>query len=150
MNYSPALPKRKAILVAEDDEAVRSLLADTLSEIDGWFVTTVANGNQAITVLETLHPDLVMLDVQMPERDGIEVYRILRMRTSLAAVPVLFVSAETPARTSGLQGIFYWLAKPFDLDDLYAVVTAILAGQPVGKPALSTAALRMYNRPEHA
>ncbi len=123
-NSEPRDPK--AILVVEDDQAVRYLLTESLSETEGWSVTAVEDGAKALAVLDTIRPDLVILDVRLPGMDGFEVYRLIRERADMAEVPVLFASAERRPRADKLVGPFQWLRKPFDLAGLDAAVTDLL------------------------
>jgi DNA-binding response OmpR family regulator len=119
-----------AILVAEDDSAIRRLLAVALGEHEGWAVTTVPDGSGLLQALDSLRPDLILLDVYMPGPDGIEAYRLLREREGLAQVPVLFVTvAARRVREARLDGPHDCLPKPFDLDDLLGRVEAMLGEQ---------------------
>jgi CheY-like chemotaxis protein len=108
------------ILVAEDDSATRTLLTALLAEPPGWQVTAVADGAQAVQALETLKVDLVVLDVNLPQCNGLEVYRHLRARADGAAVPVLFLTASAllPDHIQDLAGLYHWLAKPFDIEEI--------------------------------
>jgi two-component system response regulator MprA len=120
----------KAILVVEDDQATRTLLKDALSAVEGWVVTAVADGAKALEALSSVQPHLIVLDVNMPGLDGLEVYRLLRARGGLAEVPVLFVTAEPPASLDGVHGPHRYLAKPFDVDDLLVAAAALLGVEP--------------------
>jgi DNA-binding response OmpR family regulator len=120
----------KAILVVEDDQATRTLLRDTLSEVEGWVVTVVEDGAKALEALNTVQPHLIVLDVNMPGLDGFEVYRLLRERAGLEEVPVLFVTAAPPASMDDMTGRHRYLAKPFDVDDLIAAAAEMLGVEP--------------------
>jgi len=119
-----------AILVVDDDATIRMLLTDAFDDRGGWSVTAVADGPAALAALDTLRPALIVLDVGLPGLDGIEVYRLLRRREGLGAVPVLFVTAANRARADGLEGPFRWLSKPFRLADLDAAVDTLLGRAP--------------------
>lgn len=116
------------ILVAEDHTLTCALLTDVLSEPSGWQVTAVTDGLQALRVLDTMKIDLVVLDVNLPLCDGLEVYRRLRAQPDGATVPVLFVTANMQAfaRREGLAGPHAWLAKPFDIDVMLHMAAALL------------------------
>jgi DNA-binding response OmpR family regulator len=120
------LNNRKVILVADDDVGVRSLVTSALSDVDEWCVTTAKDGKAALKRLDAVQVDLVILDIHMPELDGLSVYNWLRQRSDMKEVPVLFMSATTPSRTTSLGGTYRWLAKPFDLDDLMSEVADLL------------------------
>jgi CheY-like chemotaxis protein len=126
MALDAELSNLKVILVADDDVGVRSLVTSALSDVDEWCVTTAKDGKAALKRLDAVHVDLVVLDIHMPELDGLSVYKWLRQRSDMKEVPVLFMSATTPARAASLEGTYRWLAKPFDLDDLMSEVAELL------------------------
>ncbi|MFP5488166.1 MAG: response regulator transcription factor, partial [Acidimicrobiia bacterium] len=114
------------ILIAEDDRAVRESLGRAL-RLEGYDVTTVPNGVDALSTLASRRPDLLLLDVSMPVLDGLTVARVLRGEGD--RVPILMLTARTEARdrVAGLDaGADDYLAKPFDLDELLARVRALL------------------------
>jgi len=119
-------PAGAAVLVDDDDPTIRMLLTDAFADRGGWNVTAVADGPAALAALATLCPALIVLDVGLPGLDGIAIYRLLRLREGMGAVPVLFVTAANRARADGLEGPFRWLSKPFRLADLDAAVDALL------------------------
>lgn len=102
---------KRAILLAEDDETARAVLIEAYSQVEGWVITAVEDGAKALAILDTMRPNLIVLDVDMPGIDGIEVYRRLRDREGMAEVPVLFVSGEPRSRAKDLDGSYAWLAK---------------------------------------
>lgn len=114
------------LLVAEDDRRIRDGLAATL-ESDGYSVTCVADGDQALAAWKTSNYDLVILDIMMPKRDGYEVCR--EIRKSDAKMPILFLSAKSEEidKVVGLKlGADDYLTKPFGIHELLARVEAIL------------------------
>ncbi len=126
MGNSATPPTEPAVLVVDDDATIRMLLTDAFVDRGGWSVTAVADGPAALAALGTLRPALIVLDVSLPGLDGIAVYRLLRQREGMGAVPVLFVTAANRTRADGLEGPFRWLSKPFRLADLDAAVDALL------------------------
>jgi len=80
-------------LVVDDDEASRTVLRRTL-ESRGWEVQEAENGRQALAVVAQARPDLIMLDLMMPEADGFEVVETLRGNAATADIPVLIVTAK--------------------------------------------------------
>lgn len=80
-------------LVVDDDEASRTMLRRTL-EARGWEVQEAENGRQALAAVAQACPDLIMLDLMMPEADGFEVVEALRANTATANIPVLIVTAK--------------------------------------------------------
>jgi two-component system response regulator MprA len=114
------------VFLAEDDRAVRDALVRAL-RLEGYEVTAVNNGAEALEQLRDLQPDIVVLDVMMPFVDGFSVCRDLRARGS--TVPVLMLTARTEVsdRVVGLDaGADDYLAKPFDLGELFARLRALL------------------------
>jgi len=119
--------KAMRILVVDDERAVRESLRRALS-LEGYEVELAGDGVQALAVLEeNAEPDLVVLDVLMPQIDGLEVCR--RIRSAGRAVPVLMLTArdEVKDRVAGLDaGADDYVVKPFALEELFARVRALL------------------------
>lgn len=114
------------LLIVDDEENLRSMLAAALRH-HGFTVTTAENGRQALEVIADEHPDLVLLDVMMPDLDGFEVCR--RLRSEGDHTPVLFLTARdsTEDKVRGLTlGGDDYLHKPFSLDELVARAEAVL------------------------
>ncbi|MEV4218288.1 response regulator transcription factor [Nonomuraea sp. NPDC049725] len=113
------------LLVVDDEATVRELLAATL-RFAGFRVTSVATGTEAVAAADAEPPDLVLLDVMLPDMDGFEVVRRLRERRP---VPVLFLTARDRQadKVTGLSlGADDYVTKPFDLEELIARIRAIL------------------------
>lgn len=113
------------ILVVDDDPRLRDLVALTLTRA-GYGVITAANGAQALTQAGRENPDLIVLDVGLPEMDGLEVCRHIRARSQ---VPILFLSARADEvdRILGLElGADDYVTKPFSPRELLARIRAIL------------------------
>ncbi|GIM89577.1 response regulator transcription factor [Paractinoplanes toevensis] len=112
------------LLVVDDEATVRELLAATL-RFAGFRVTSAATAGEAIASATADPPDLVLLDVMLPDMDGFEVVRQLRGQRT----PVLFLTArDRPAdKVTGLSlGADDYVTKPFDLEELIARIRAIL------------------------
>ncbi|MHA3702287.1 response regulator [Jatrophihabitans sp. YIM 134969] len=116
---------RPVALVVEDDEAVASLLTETLSQAD-FDVHRSANGRDAITAVAEVDPDLVTLDLNLPDLDGVEVCRRIR-QSSDAYIVMLSARAEEVDRLIGLEiGADDYLTKPFSPREVRARVLAML------------------------
>ncbi len=122
------------LLVVDDEPVVRELLAATL-RFAGYEVTSAASGSQALETAQTTPPDLVLLDVMLPDMDGFEVIRRLRelprplFGGRPGQVPVLFLTARdtTQDKINGLRlGGDDYVTKPFDLEELLARIEAVL------------------------
>src|SRR5262245_41217874 len=114
------------VLVAEDDRSVRESLVRALN-LEGYDVTAVNDGEQALAALDAEYYDLLLLDVMMPNVDGLTVCRRLRARK--LTIPVLMLTArhEVSDRVTGLDaGADDYLVKPFALDELSARMRALL------------------------
>lgn len=122
------------ILVAEDDPTIQQLVA-CLLEGEGHEVMAVSSGTAAIGAVEGFRPDLVILDVMMPGRDGFSVLEEIRSDASSGYVPVIMLTArEDSDSTWGgwRRGCDYYMTKPFDPDHLCTTVERLLesAGAP--------------------
>ncbi|MBB4660826.1 response regulator transcription factor [Conexibacter arvalis] len=114
------------VMVVDDEPAMRDALELAL-RLDGFEVELAPDGREAIRRLPLIRPDVVLLDVLMPELDGVEVCR--RMRTAGDRTPVLMLTArdEVDDRVAGLEaGADDYLAKPFALPELLARLRALL------------------------
>jgi two-component system response regulator MprA len=114
------------LLVVDDDPSVREALALVL-DLNGFEVTTAADGREAIRSLAVASPDAMILDVLMPGLDGLEVCR--RIRATGDRTPVLMLTARTEVseRVAGLEaGADDYLAKPFAREELIARLHALL------------------------
>jgi diguanylate cyclase (GGDEF)-like protein len=117
-----------AVLVAEDSVPVRALLCAQLHE-RGYDVIEAADGEQALSRARDAHPDIVLLDIDMPRRDGYEVLAELKADPDLAALPVVFITGRTDAEDAvrGLDmGAHDYLRKPFEAEELGARVQAAM------------------------
>ncbi len=109
------------VLVVDDDPGVRTTVAEIL-ESEGYTVATAENGLEALRALETVSPELVLLDMQMPVLDGWEFARKLRERG--LRLTILVVSAAQEARRWAREiGACGALRKPFELFDLLEAVS---------------------------
>jgi CheY-like chemotaxis protein len=117
------------ILVVDDDETIRIVVAMCLEDA-GWLVTTASDGADALTKMQALTHDLVLLDLMMPVLDGWSVLAQRQTDASLSAIPVVVMSAGGTgawdrARLLGADG---WVSKPFDLDGILATLHDVAAG----------------------
>jgi signal transduction histidine kinase/DNA-binding response OmpR family regulator len=124
-------PSPHPVLVVEDDAATREILRRTL-EHDGWVVTEAENGRAALDSLSRAVPDLIVLDLMMPEMDGFEFVGELRRREAGRRVPVVVVTARelTAADRERLEGqvrrVFH--KGSFSREELIAEIRRVLGG----------------------
>ena len=117
------MPKR--ILVVEDDATIRETLAFNLKK-EGYVVTSAVDGVEALAQARNTHPDLILLDLMLPELSGLELTRVLRQEGD---VPIIMVTAKESEvdKVVGLQmGADDYITKPFSLPELFARMTAVL------------------------
>ncbi len=115
---------RHRVLVADDDPSIQGFLAEALTD-EGYEVRTAANGREALTILREWRPDLILLDLMMPEMDG-WTFRARQLELDgLAEIPVIVLTAgETArARLQALQAAAVF-TKTVDIDVLLASVAA--------------------------
>jgi DNA-binding response OmpR family regulator len=113
------------ILVVEDDPGIARLLSDNLT-IDGFDVRLAPTGHDALCDCQSFAPDLVLLDVKLPDADGFALCRLLRQGGQR---PVIFVTARG-LRADKMQGFELgaddYVTKPFDIEELVARINAVL------------------------
>jgi len=120
------MPSR--ILVIEDEPANIQTLSTLLKE-RGYQINIATNGRQALEVLERIRPDLILLDIMMPEIDGFETCRRIKTSTAWREIPIIFLTAKTDTAdiVRGFElGAVDYVAKPFNAHELLARVNTHL------------------------
>ncbi len=115
----------RTILVVDDEPTLRETLAEAL-DADGFRVVTAADGREALLRFREQRPDLVVLDLMLPELSGVEVCRIIRQESG---VPILMLTAKSSEidKVLGLElGADDYVTKPFSLRELSARIRALL------------------------
>jgi len=129
----PMAPRRKdrpRILVVDDEEDVRDLLDYNLRRT-GYDIVLARNGSKAVRMARMEPPDLIILDVLMPEMDGLEVCRQIRADMKLQLIPVVMLTAldQGKDQVSGLNaGADVYLVKPVAMEVLVGQIKALLRG----------------------
>ena len=116
------------ILVVDDERAYRDAVADVLRS-QGYTVLKAASAADAIKVLDLTTPELIMLDVMMPEVDGLTLLRQLASQPRFLAVPLVMASAKampTDRWTAWERGASAYLAKPFTFEEITSLVEHLL------------------------
>ena len=118
----------KRILVIEDTEDNRQIIRDLLSSV-GYELIEATDGAEGVALAQSQHPDLILMDIQLPEMDGYEATRRIRAIPELARVPIVAVTSyalsgdEAKTREAGCDG---YVAKPFSPRELLAKVREFL------------------------
>jgi CheY-like chemotaxis protein len=118
--------RKASILVVDDDPGIVTFLELALLD-EGYEVHSAANGREALDQVGASHPDLILLDMNMPVMDGWEFCSQLRSRGSDGAVPIIVMTAarEAPSRSLDVDAQGF-LGKPFDLDSLFGAISSLL------------------------
>lgn len=115
-----------SILVAEDDADLRQGLIDLL-EAEGYRVTATADGAEALAAYRSAPPDLLLLDVMMPQKSGYEICREIRKQDQSTPIILLTAKGEEIDKVVGLElGADDYVTKPFGLHELRARIAAVL------------------------
>jgi DNA-binding response OmpR family regulator len=125
--------RRWRIVLVEDDDAIRHLVKMSLESIGGHEVLALSSGAQAIAEACRFEPDLLLLDVSMPEMDGPQTLDALRQQPGLLRVPVVFLTANTQGKDVARYreiGAADVIAKPFNPVHLCERVAAVLSNAP--------------------
>ncbi len=118
----------KKILVVDDEEDIVNLIAYNL-EREGYFVSKAMNGSEALQKVRDEKPDLVLLDLMLPEISGLDVARSIRIEPSTASIPIIMLTARVGEidKILGLEmGADDYVTKPFSTRELVARVRAVL------------------------
>ncbi|GAA3974346.1 response regulator transcription factor [Streptomyces marokkonensis] len=116
----------RTVLLAEDDRAIRHALERALT-LEGYRVTAVADGAEALAQAHRGRPDVLVLDVMMPGMDGLQVCRALRAEGDATPILILTALVETAERIAGLDaGADDYVVKPFDVEEVFARLRALL------------------------
>ncbi|WP_071190700.1 response regulator transcription factor [Trichormus sp. NMC-1] len=116
------------ILVVDDDLGTRLSISDYL-ELSGYSVIMADNGQEALSMVDQYHPDLIVTDIVMPRMNGYELVRRVRQQAEFRLLPVILLTARTKTqeRILGYQsGCDLYLPKPFELEELAAAIRNLL------------------------
>lgn len=134
---TPSGANQKRILIVDDEPDMTFLVRLNLQKTGRYDVREENASSQAITVAREFQPDLILLDVMMPELDGGDVLAQLKEDANLRNVPVVFLTAtvlkEEVNSSGGTIGGYPFISKPFEVDTLISRIDAIL-GQPAEDP----------------
>jgi DNA-binding response OmpR family regulator len=135
----------KKIVLIEDDADLYSLIQYNL-EKEGFTMGGAQTGKGAIELCRRERPDLIILDIMLPDSDGLEICRAIRNHSELAAVPVIFLTARASEtdRIVGLElGANDYIVKPFFIRELIARIKIHFRGQPPATKILRSGDLEL-------
>ena len=118
---------KSKILVVDDDPKLSHLLATILARAGGYDVCEENRSFAALATARVYRPDVILLDVDMPGKDGGDVFRDLAEDTTLANVPVVFVTSFISPREAGMRNGCRYLSKPVDPQLLLQTVRSLCA-----------------------
>lgn len=124
---------KQCIYCVEDDVNIRELIEYTLIQ-SGYIVKSFDNGNDFFSQIKTEKPDLLLLDIMLPDKDGIEILTELRSSHATKALPVILLTAKSAQmdKIKGLDaGADDYITKPFDILELISRIRAVLRRMPV-------------------
>jgi len=119
----------KRILIVEDQEDNRTILRDVLNTV-GYHMIEALNGEDGVRLAQSERPDLILMDIQLPQMDGYEATRQIKRIAELKMIPIIAVTSyalsgdEAKARAAGCDG---YIAKPFSPRELLAKVRKYLS-----------------------
>ena len=119
---------REKILIVEDEPDIIKMLEYNLKK-EGFRITSVSDGREALRRSEREHPDIIILDLMLPEIDGLEVCKTLKQSSDTADIPVIMLTAKAQEtdKIVGLElGADDYITKPFSIRELTARVKAVL------------------------
>lgn len=120
----------KRVLVIDDDDGVREIIQMSLEAVAGWDILPASSGREGIAIAQDKQPDLILLDVMMPEEDGIVVYKQLQANAKTQAIPTILLTAKAQMSERqafmalGINGV---ITKPFQATTLAKDITQMLA-----------------------
>ncbi|MBW4520549.1 MAG: response regulator [Scytolyngbya sp. HA4215-MV1] len=119
----------KRILIIDDEETIQTVVQFGIRMATGWEVLTAGSGEQGIQTAQTEKPDVILLDVMMPEMDGIATFKALQSHTETEQIPVILLTAKAQTADKcqfndlGVSGV---ITKPFNSLNLPEQISRIL------------------------
>lgn len=119
----------RRILIIDDEETIQTVVQFGIRMAAGWEVLTAGSGPQGIQTAQTGQPDAILLDVMMPEMDGIATFKALQSHVETKQIPVIFLTAKAQTAEKrqfndlGVSGV---ITKPFNSLDLPEQIARIL------------------------
>ena len=115
----------KTILVVEDDENIGELIVEAFIQETPYQAMLATDGKQALKIVQNVKPNVLLVDNNLPDMKGIELYDRIQVERELENVPVLLMSANVPVQEVKKRNLFC-LNKPFELNDLLQTIERLL------------------------
>jgi CheY-like chemotaxis protein len=135
----------KRILIVDDDENIREIAAVSLELTQHWKISMACSGAEALRIAPEFQPDVILLDVMMPEMDGPATFRSLQENPATKNIPVIFLTAKVQTgdrrRFSDL-GVRFMIEKPFDPLTLASQVADVMEWKSAAPLTFTMARLR--------
>lgn len=122
----------KSILLIDDEETIREVVQIGIEIESGWQVALAASGTEGIDLAQSQQPDVILLDVMMPEMDGIDTLSHLKGNNKTSSIPVIFLTAKAQAEEKNQfqsLGVVDVITKPFNAMTLASQIAKILGWQ---------------------
>ena len=126
----------KRILVVDDEQTIARLVQVNLQQA-GYEVEVAFDGRDALRMLDSFMPELIILDVAMPYADGYEIMDVLKTSSDTERIPVIMLTAksdEADVMRGWRSGVDCYLTKPFEIEELLKFVQRILSGEEIPQP----------------
>jgi CheY-like chemotaxis protein len=124
-------------LLVVDDDALQRQIVEQIFAAENYQLVFANNGIEALSILRKLHPDLILMDVMMPEMDGLDATRRLKAMTQFAAVPVIMITGQSEGKVvvdSLKAGASDFVVKPFNKATLIDKVARALGAATLSPP----------------
>lgn len=120
--------RARLVLIVEDDRATGELLATVFNDERGYRAVRVGTADEALTAMAASLPDLLVVDIQLPDMTGIELYDRIRSDPRFSSLPVVFETGAGREHAQELRdrGVATYIRKPFDLEELVRFVKRLV------------------------
>jgi twitching motility two-component system response regulator PilH len=121
----------KTILVVDDSPTALKITSETLTE-QGFRVLGASDGEEALEIATSMHPDLIVLDIILPKKNGFQVCRQLKTESATSDIKILMLSSKNQASDrfwGQKQGADAYITKPFDDEELVEAIESLLKGE---------------------
>jgi len=133
------------ILVVEDDKAISRLLELELTHV-GYNVKIAKDGDEALKFYENFKPDIILLDIMLPIRDGFEVAEAIRDYDSDIGIIMITAKGELESKVKGLKNADDYVVKPFEIEEILARIEALLKRMGKTKELIKVGDIEIYSQ----